>query len=109
MRECSAEVLALELEFSSENTPATARRGDLIRNIISGEFDNGGPQAQKPSCRTGDAWTFTVETCSRPSRHSHQYGSSWELSLQLTQRSVIRTKGRRDRGSLPQAAGDVLC
>ena len=109
MRECFAEVLALELEFASENTPAMARRGELIRNIIPGEFDNGGPPALKPSCRTGDAWTLTVETCGRPSRHSDQHGSRWELSLQLTQRPVIRTKGRRDRGSLPQATGDVLC
>ena len=34
MREHFAEVLALQLEHSSANTPAMERRGDLIRNII---------------------------------------------------------------------------
>ena len=62
-RDCFAEVLALEPEFSAENTQATARKGGLIQNIIPGEFDNGGPPALKPSCRTRVALTFTVETC----------------------------------------------
>ncbi|CDO38220.1 MrcB family domain-containing protein [Novosphingobium sp. KN65.2] len=38
MRELFSEVLALQLEYSSENTPAMARRGDLIRNIIPTEM-----------------------------------------------------------------------
>lgn len=38
MRELFSEVLALQLEFSSENTPSMARRGDLIRNTIPNEL-----------------------------------------------------------------------
>ena len=38
MREMFAEVLRLQLEFSSQNTPQMARRGDLIRNLIPGEM-----------------------------------------------------------------------
>lgn len=38
MREHFQEVLNLQLEHSSENTPAMARRGDIIRNIIPVEM-----------------------------------------------------------------------
>lgn len=38
MRNWFGEVLKLQLEFSSENTPSMARRGDLIRNGIPGEM-----------------------------------------------------------------------
>lgn len=38
MREHFQEVLDLQLEHSSENTPAMARRGDIIRNIIPVEM-----------------------------------------------------------------------
>jgi hypothetical protein len=34
VRKHFAEVLALQLEHSSANTPAMKRRGDLMRNII---------------------------------------------------------------------------
>jgi hypothetical protein len=40
MREHFQEVLDLQLQHSSQNTPAMARRGDLIRNIIPGEMRN---------------------------------------------------------------------
>lgn len=38
MREWFKEVCTLQLEHSSENTPAMARRGDLIRNVIPVEM-----------------------------------------------------------------------
>jgi len=38
MREWFEEVCTLQLEHSSENTPAMARRGDLIRNVIPAEM-----------------------------------------------------------------------
>ena len=38
MRELFQEVLQLQLEHSSENTPAMARRGDIIRNLIPAEM-----------------------------------------------------------------------
>ena len=38
MREMFDEVLKLLLDHSSENTPAMARRGDLIRNLIPAEM-----------------------------------------------------------------------
>ena len=55
MGDCFAEALAPQLEFSSENTQATAQQRGLIRNIIPGQFNNGGPPALKPSGRTGVA------------------------------------------------------
>ena len=38
MRDMLQEVLALQLEFSSENTPAMERRGQLVRNLIPEEL-----------------------------------------------------------------------
>lgn len=38
MRELIREVLQLQLEFSSENTPAMERRGQLVRNFIPAEL-----------------------------------------------------------------------
>ena len=38
VREIMQEVLALQLEFSSENTPAMERRGQLVRNVIPEEL-----------------------------------------------------------------------
>ncbi len=38
MRDWFQEVLALQLDFSSENTPSMERRGQLIRNIIPQEM-----------------------------------------------------------------------
>lgn len=38
MREIMLEVCELQLEHSSENTPAMQRRGELIRNVIPTEF-----------------------------------------------------------------------
>lgn len=38
MREMLQEVLELQLEFSSENTPAMERRGQLVRNLIPEEL-----------------------------------------------------------------------
>jgi hypothetical protein len=38
VKEHFAEVLALQLQFSSANTPKMERRGNLIRNIIPAEM-----------------------------------------------------------------------